>query len=288
VNGTVKRPSVNGNIDFKNAAFTMGMLNSYFKIDDESISVNNEGVKFSTFTIKDSMNNTAILDGMVYYNPGYTDYRFDLTFRANDFRALNTSKKDNQIYYGQLYFDSNLKIKGTQIKPSVEGALTINEKTRLTVVLPQKEPGMESREGIVVFVDKDAVPNDSLFMAKYDSINKTNVLGLDIAINIAIDKKAEFNLIVDEGNGDFLKVRGEAALSGGIDPSGKITLAGSYELEEGAYELNFNILKRRFVIQKGSTLIWTGEPTKADVNITAVYCANTAPIDLVENQLGGQ
>ena len=287
VNGTVKTPSVNGNLDFKGAAFNLAMLNSYFRIDDESIKVTNEGVQFSTFTVKDTSNNTAVLDGMVYYNPGYTDYRFDLSLRAKNFRALNTTKKNNKVYYGQLFFDSNLRIKGTQIKPVVDGSLTINDQTKLTVVLPQKEPGLQAREGIVEFVDMDAVPNDSLFMAKYDSINKSDVMGLDISININVSKLAEFNLIVDEGNGDFLKVRGEAALSAGIDPSGKITLAGSYNLEEGAYELSFNVLHRRFDIQKGSTIIWTGEPTKANVDITAVYIAKTAPLDLVQSQLEG-
>lgn len=287
VNGTVKTPSVNGNLDFKNAAFNLSMLNSYFRIDDESIKVTNEGVQFSTFTVKDTSNNTAILDGMVYYNPGYTDYRFDLTLKAKNFRALNTTKKNSKVYYGQLFFDSNLRIKGTQIKPVIDGSLNINDQTKLTVVLPQKEPGLQAREGIIEFVDMDAVPNDSLFMAKYDSINKSDVVGLDIAININVNKLAEFNLIVDEGNGDFLKVRGEAALVAGIDPSGKITLAGSYNLEEGAYELSFNVLHRRFDIQKGSTIVWTGEPTKANVDITAIYVAKTAPLDLVKNQLEG-
>jgi hypothetical protein len=32
--------------------------------------------------------------------------------------------------------------------------------------------------------------------------------------------------------------------------------------------------------------VWTGEPTKANIDITAVYIANTAPLDLVDAQLG--
>lgn len=286
VNGTPAIPSITGNLGLKKAAFNLAMLNSYFRIDDETITVVNDGIKFDTFTIQDSTGNNAVLDGMMYYNPGFTDYRFDLTLKAKNFRALNTTKKDSKVYYGQVFFNSNLKIKGTQIKPEVDGAITINDQTKLTVVLPQKEPGVESRDGIVEFVDMNALPNDSLFMVKYDSVNKTDMLGLDIAININVDKNAEFNLIVDEGNGDFLTVKGEAALSGGIDPSGKITLAGSYQLEEGAYELSFNFLHRRFNIQKGSTIVWTGEPTKANINITAVYIANTPPLDLVQNEIG--
>ena len=71
-----------------------------------------------------------------------------------------------------------------------------------------------------------------------------------------------------------------------MDPSGKITMAGSYELEDGAYQLTFNLLRRKFNIQKGSKIVWGGEPTKADVSITAAYEVNTPPLDLVKNQLG--
>ena len=69
---------------------------------------------------------------------------------------MNSTKKDNKIFYGQLYFNTNLKVKGTEAAPSVDGRLVVNDKTKLTVVLPQKEPGIADREGIVEFVDMDA------------------------------------------------------------------------------------------------------------------------------------
>jgi hypothetical protein len=81
-------------------------------------------------------------------------------------------------------------------------------------------------------------------------------------------------------------LKGEAQLSGGIDPSGKTNLTGRYELSEGSYEMNFNAIKRKFDIKKGSYILWTGEPTMADINITAIYKTEAAPIDLVSDQLG--
>ena len=62
-------------------------------------------------------------------------------------------------------------------------------------------------------------------------------------------------------------------------------MTGSYEIESGGYELSFNFMRRRFDIEKGSKIIWTGEPTTADVNVTAIYVANTSPMDLVTNQI---
>ncbi len=46
------------------------------------------------------------------------------------------------------------------------------------------------------------------------------------------------------------------------------------------------MIRRKFEIQKGSYIIWNGEPTMANLNITAIYKVATAPIDLLGNQLG--
>lgn len=285
INGTMDKPSVNGELNFNKATLTPAALSTPLKIDQEKISITNEGVVFDNFTIRDSTNNTAELDGTAY-TTNFSNYKFDLVFNARNFQAMNSTKKDNNLYYGNLFLNSRLTIKGTELHPIVDGSLKVNEKTKLTVVLPQEDPGVQDREGIVRFVDRDSLANDSLWVdARLDSLNTTAIRDYDISVNITIDKEAELNLIVDEGNGDLLRVKGEANLNGGIDPSGKVTLTGSYELEQGSYELSFNFLKRKFDIQKGSRLIWQGEPTKADVEITAMYVANTAPIDLVESQL---
>ncbi|HKO82063.1 MAG TPA: translocation/assembly module TamB domain-containing protein, partial [Chitinophagaceae bacterium] len=245
VTGTLARPLVKGDLNFNKTGFNFSMLNSYFTIDQERIRVNEEGLHFDRFEIKDSAQNSLRINGLAA-TANFVNYNFDLDIRANNFRALNSTKRDNKLFYGQLYFNTNLKVKGTEAAPVIDGRLVVNEKTKMTVVLPQREPGVVNREGIVEFVDMDAPFNDSLFMAEYDSLNTSSFTGMDIAVNIEINKEAEFNLIIDEGNGDFLNVKGEALLTAGIDPSGKINLAGSYELEQGSYELTFNFVRRKF------------------------------------------
>ncbi len=52
--------------------------------------------------------------------------------------------------------------------------------------------------------------------------------------------------------------------------------------------MSFNFIRRRFDIQEGSYILWTGEPTDANINITAVYETMAAPLDLLDNQLGNR
>ncbi|MBX3255849.1 MAG: translocation/assembly module TamB domain-containing protein [Chitinophagaceae bacterium] len=284
ISGAVDKPQVAGELNFNKAAFNLSMLNNPLRIDQEKIVVSQEGIRFNRFQVKDSADNELRVDGLAA-TTDFTNYNFDLGVRANNFRALNSTSKDNKVFYGILYFDTDITIKGTQNAPAIDGRLKINEDTKMTVVLPQNEPGVVDREGIVVFVDKDAAANDSLFRVAYDSLNISSLQGMDISVNVEIDKAADFTLVVDEGSGDFLNVKGEAQLNTGIDQSGKVNMSGTYELKEGSYELTFNFLKRKFDIMEGSRLTWEGEPTSANVNITAKYTASTAPLDLVKNQL---
>ena len=97
-----------------------------------------------------------------------------------------------------------------------------------------------------------------------DSLKKSSIIGMDIALNIEIKKEAIFNIIVDAANGDFLNAQGEAQLTAGIDPSGKVTLTGNYTLQKGGYQLSFNFIQRKFEIAPGSTITWTGDPTTGE------------------------
>lgn len=283
INGTTSSPNVKGKLNFNNASFALNILGSQFRIDKESLDVTENGFVFDNFTIRDTSNNIMTLNGTVFTN-NFINYNFNLDLSAINFELLNTTKGKNKLYYGKLNITSELHIAGTEVKPIVDGAITVNDGTDMSFVVPQAEPGIMEREGIVEFVDMDAPETDSLFI-DYDSLHKTNILGMDIAANIEIKKEAIFNVIIDEANGDFLNLRGEALLSTGIDPSGKITLVGNYSLEEGSYQISFNFLQRKFEIDKGSTITWTGEPTTAQMNVTAVYIANTAPLDLVGDQI---
>lgn len=284
VTGNIDSPSIIGDLKFHQAGLNVATLNSYFRIDNEQLQFTRDGLKLDKFEVKDSAGNSLILNGTLATR-NYVNYKFDLDVRANNFRALNSTKVDNDLFWGQLYFNTNLKIKGTEQSPVVDGRLTINDKTKMTVVLPQSDPGVVDRNGVIEFVDMDAPVEDSLFMLAYDSLNTSGILGMDVSLNVEVNKGADFTLIIDAGNGDFLNVKGEAQLTTGIDPSGKITMVGTYELDQGAYELSFNMIRKKFDIQKGSKIVWEGEPTSASVNITARYVANTAPLDLVKGQL---
>ncbi len=285
ITGSPAAPNVNGDINFNKVGFNVSMLNSYFRLDNEKVSFNSNGLAFNNFTLVDSTGNKATINGAVYTKT-FTDFKFALDINANNFRAINSTREDNKLYYGKLYLDSRLKIRGDMNKPVVDGSLAINDQTNLTIVLPQSDPGVQDRKGVVEFINRSAPRLDSILLAKQrDSVSKSDITGMDVTANITINKNANFNIVIDESNGDVVHIKGAAQLNAGIDPSGKTNLTGTYTVTSGSYTLSYGPVQRNFNFKQGSTITWTGDPTSANIDLTAVYVANVPPIDLVSDQL---
>ena len=284
ITGTTENPKIIGDLKFNEVGFKVKQLNAKFKSMNDNITFTDNLISLDNFIIKDEKNNDLTINGTIN-SQNLSNVGFNLKVDANNFKAINSKAKDNDLYYGELYLDNNLTIKGTMESPVVEGDIKINKDTKFTVVLPQDDPSIADREGIVEFIDQDQ-PQLITKVAFDKELSQSEIKGVLASVNIEIDKEAELSMIIDKSNGDFLKLKGEGQLNGGIDQSGKTTLTGRYELTEGSYEMSFNLIKRKFDIKKGSYLLWTGEPTTADINITAIYKSETAPFDLVNDQLG--
>ncbi len=284
INGKAQKPNLIGDLKFNEVGFKATKLNAKFQsLNDKIVFTTNE-ILLNKFRIKDEKSNDLTIEGKIN-STDFSNLGFNLSIDADNFNAINSAAKDNDLYYGNLFLDNHLKVKGTMNSPIVDGNIKINKDTKFTVVLPQDNPSIADRKGIVEFIDQD---NPKLIgtIVVDENLSKSDIKGINASVNIEIDKDAELSLVIDKANGDFLKLKGEAQLNGGIDQSGKTTLTGRYDLNEGSYEMSFNLIKRKFDIKKGSYLLWTGEPTTADVNIIAVYKLETAPIDLLNDQLG--
>jgi hypothetical protein len=281
VKGELTAPKILGSLRFNDAGFNVAYINSYFTMPTQEIAFTNEGIRFDDFTLIDSLGKKAIIDGNIY-TTDLKNVRFGLDIRTDNFRAINSTAADNDMIYGTVYLTSNIKVRGDLNQPDVNMNIKVNKGTKFFYALPINDPSVIEQEGIVEFIDADAPPFNGQKPLKTDSISKSPLKGMNLVATITIDPEAELNVVVDPQNGDNLSVKGNANLNATIDPSGKISLTGRYEVEEGSYSLTVAPLgKRPFKIVKGSTIIWTGEPTAATVDLTALYEVNAAPIDLI-------
>ncbi len=285
IKGTADDPDLNGELRFENASLTPQASGEKLRLSNEAISISSTDISFDQFTLIDSAGNKAIIDGNIF-TEDFKTFRFNLDFNAKNFRALTAPPKQNALYYGDMNIDADVTVRGTLTAPNVNADLKINKATNITFVLPSTNPEIEGRDGVVEFVDVYGGNTDSIFRAALDTLNRFPALaGMDITGTLQSDTAAQITLVIDERSGDAVKIKGKADLAGGIDKSGKITLTGNYELQNGSYQLSLSLLKRQFIIQQGSVITWTGDPMSANVDITAVYVANTQPVNLLQSEL---
>nr|WP_314495185.1 translocation/assembly module TamB domain-containing protein [uncultured Chryseobacterium sp.] len=284
ITGTTAAPKILGDLKMNNVGLMISQTGSDFRNINDKIGFTSRGIEFDDFKIKDKDGNSLNIDGQVLTKT-YRDFAFNLDLNAKDFKVVNSEKSNDAMMYGILAIDAALKVRGNLDLPKVDGRLAVSKTTDFTFVLPQSSPSLQERNGIVEFIDQDQIALNKT--VKADSIDtQSPIKGMDLSVNIEVDKEAKMSIVIDKAAGDFVKLQGEADLTGGIDPSGKTTLVGVYSVEKGSYEMSVSVLKRKFDIQKGSTITWTGEPTTANLDITAIYKTETAPIDLVEQQVG--
>ncbi|CAG5070495.1 hypothetical protein DYBT9623_03040 [Dyadobacter sp. CECT 9623] len=271
ITGATDSPRLNGAVNFDNVAFNATQLGSRYSLANQKIQFNGQTINFNNFTIADSVNQQMKINGNVNIanipNVGY-----DLTIQGKNFNVLNSTQKENELFFGKANIDANLTVKGVGSKSVIDGSVKVDPGSNITFVMPNDatEAG-DATKGVIEFVDM----SDSTQVALADSVEKTENIVVDfasqISLDVTVDDKSEFKVVIDELNGDNIRLKGNAQLNTGIAPNGQLFLLGSYDLTEGSYDLTLQILKRQFEIKEGSTLLWTGDPMKADLNITAAY-----------------
>jgi hypothetical protein len=238
IGGTIAQPAVNGDIRFENASITPTISGETFKLPNDAIAIDSKGIHFNQFTLLDSANNKAVITGDVL-TTDFKNYSFNVDLNAQNFTLVNTPKTTNQLVYGKLNIDTRVKLRGDMNAPTADAYLRINKETNFAMVLPSTNPEVVSREGVVKFVDKDH-PGDTLKVTDQDTVGarRSALKGIDVTATIETDSSAQLTLVIDESNGDALTVKGRANLAAAIDPSGKTSLTGNYELTSGSYQIS--------------------------------------------------
>jgi hypothetical protein len=288
VTGTTEQPAVSGHIDFNETSLNVTAIDSEFTLENERIEFDRQIIQLQDFDIKDRDGQNARLNG----NIDYSDLNmigFNIDFSSRNFLLMDVAEDQNDMYHGTILMDSDLRLRGDMNKPTVEGRVKLNEGSNFTFTIPQSDPEAIGDEGVVEFVQT----GDTLFHriasqgAETSSIMSSFEM-LDVSVNLEVDEETDIKLIIDQYAGDFLLLEGGGVLSFGIDPGGRITLSGRYEMAGGEYLLTFyDVIRRNFQIQQGSNIVWTGEPLDATVDLTAIYTINTNARDLMVTHMKG-
>ena len=114
--------------------------------------------------------------------------------------------------------------------------------------------------------------------------------GSQMNITLALDVRPDAEVELEVA-GNTVKGRGAGALNLQINPKANIfEIYGDYTIAEGSFMLSLQqIINKRFTIESGSSIQWTGSPMNAMLDIDAVYKVKASLQPLLQGtaDLGG-
>lgn len=264
VGGTISTPTVTGEVSFDQAAFTVIYLNTAYSIHDQDVRIENNVVHFEKFSISDKHGHIAVANGFLDLNR-LSDPLVDLSVSAQNFLVLNTTYKENNLYYGTAYASGVFAFKGRTSGINIDINATSDPNT--VIHIPFNAAMTVSESDFIYFIGRDSNRQggeESRFFLK----------GLTMNMNLQITPDAEINLQTDIGS---LKGIGRGELQLRISSLGDFEMFGSYAVSSGKFHFTaHDFINKYFDIKEGGTVRWTGDPSEATINLTAVYQQRTA------------
>ena len=271
VTGTFFKPVFEGKINAVNSSFDVPYLGLRYGFkDDPTFTLNNQTININNFIINEKISNTSgIMSGKISHNR-LKDWYLDFKIESNNLLALNTQSSENEYYYGTGFLNGSANFIGPGKDLDIEINGTTQENTKIVIPIRYGE-GLDQ----LSYVTFKEINNDS----------PTNLVnqGLEVFLNMNINKNAEIEIIFDEKTGSKISGLGEGKFNIISDYSDNFTIDGEFSLETGYYFYkNFGIVERVFDLNKGANIVWSGDPYKGIIDAKARYNvpggANPAPI----------
>ena len=285
-------------------------LNGYAKLSDIGATVDYTKVRYMAptgeLTIKDNHIYAHSIpvydrDGNVgHYNMDLnlehlSNVVYDISIDADKMLVLDTDSKDNDLFYGHVFASGMARIAGDKrgLKMDIEAKSEDNS----TFFMPLSGKEDAAYADFVVFKEADVEkPDTSAFLTrrmmayerKYRAVNTLGSV-MDIDMSFDVQPNAEIQLVIDPTVGDIIKGRGHGQLDMHFVPKANILeMRGEYTITEGTYLFTLqNIWNKKFTVEPGSTVTWTGDPMGAMLNINAVYNVKASLKPLLGNSMQG-
>ncbi len=283
ITGKFSHPVIRGTGNINNGKLKFNYLNTQYFLNGP-ISFDNDEIRIDNIEIKDDENHSGVINGKITHN-GFKELLYDVNFSINDMMVLNTTIKENQLYYGTAFATGEIHIFGKQKNLRITANATTEKNTRFFI--PLNGPTDVVQQEFITFIQKQDTVTKKTVEEEDDGWNEdkdnkaTSIEGLILNLNLDITPDAYCELIFDVTSGDIIRGRGKGDIKLQIDTKGDFEMFGQYEIEEGAYNFTmYNIINKEFSILPGSLITWNGDPYAATLDITASYrqMASLAPI----------
>ncbi len=281
VSGSLKRPSIDGNLNLDKAGLKIPYLNVDYDFQNKaSVTLANQSFIFNNVELTDTdYNSKARLRGDISH-VNFSDWSLNLNFLTDKLLVLNTKADEDALYYGTAFIGGQASIVG----PTDQLVINVDGQSREGTFfkIPLRDTESFGDNSYIHFLTKDEKESKRIGQ----DIVFEEIKGLELDFDLDINEDAEVEIIIDPDTGHSLKGRGAGNLLIEINTNGKFNMWGDFLTFDGVYNFIYGgLIQRQFKVQPGGTITWDGDPLKAQINIKAIYNARANPTPLLDNPI---
>ncbi|HEU5290339.1 MAG TPA: translocation/assembly module TamB domain-containing protein, partial [Cyclobacteriaceae bacterium] len=273
--GTLQKPIVKGEGQIEKGLITVNYLKTTYQLAG-TIGLRPNAIYFENIELTDPLRNKGKLNGEIIHQ-NFHQMEISLNADFKDLQLLNTSARDNSLFYGQGYASGDVSFKGPISNLIITANATTRKNTR--IYIPMASSSSTERKEFINFVNL----NDSTYQAglKTEIAKKVNLTGITFDLNLNVTPDAYCEIIFDIKAGDIIRGRGNGRVKLQLDTKGEFNMFGPVVFTEGGYNFTlYDIINKEFKIVPGGSITWYGDPYQGAMRINATYdqLASYSPI----------
>ncbi len=267
VRGNSKHLTLTGTANINEGAVKVNYTQCKYTFTNETIIFNPDEIDFGDILLRDTLNNTATLSGKMYHR-FFQNFVFDdVVFESAKLLVLNTTKKDNSLFYGKVIGNAKMSLNGPveNMVMDITGEPSRQDTSHIYLM-----SGSSLETGAVDYIDfiQFGTEMENQFRGRAAS----NIL---VNMVLTANPSCKIDVILDETTGDIIKGEGNGLLTIRVGTREPLSINGRYNITRGEYTFNFQTFLQKYFTVNSGTIVWSGDPLNAQINLTAEYLANS-------------
>jgi hypothetical protein len=286
IHGNADKILIDGELKLKESEIKIDYTNVTYKMNGK-IEIMPDQIRFSDILMEQidpnadqfkNMKTKTVPQGTINGNIFHSNFKkmqldYDISFK--NMLALNTTERENKDFYGRVYCTGFVGLYGFLNDIHMEVKATTKKNSKF--ILPLDGPTEIAENDFIKFVKKDTVKQEA----------KRDLTGFNLDLNITATPDATTQIIFDKITGDAINVYGNGEIKMKINTLGKFEMYGDYIMSGGDYNFSLqNVIAKKFDIDPGSSIVWSGNPYNGDIDITASYRQRASIAPLINDQTG--
>lgn len=293
IGGTLRNLRLDGRIEVPHFETTVRFTQAKYLLENGVIEVKDSRLSLPATLVRDPFGNTADFSlGVDLSN--MRNVGFDIRASTRNLLAFNTRQGDNEAFYGQVFATGSLSIRGDKMGTKMNISATTGRGSKFS--LPLNAKSNISWADFVVFTDPVRGVDSTNVLERKKLIYERRLSAgegrrakpLDLDMTIDLTPEAEFQMMIDPNLGNGITARGQGIINMRVNPATNLfSMVGDCNISSGRFELSMmNVFNKDFTITPGSTLVWTGEPEDALLDVEGIYRVRTSLTPLIGTDIG--